>query len=75
MSTDRTARYVIAAALMRRHEELSGEASPIDFDGAGQILKALEESHYAIVRRTPLEDERGRPKRSAAVVVEGGQSS
>ncbi|MFC0626122.1 hypothetical protein [Kribbella deserti] len=35
------ARSVIERALTARHEELSGEASPRDFDGASQILNAL----------------------------------
>lgn len=37
----RTTRDVIERALTARHEELSGEASPRDFDGASQILNAL----------------------------------
>jgi hypothetical protein len=44
-----TARDVIVDALTARHEELSGEASPRDFDGARQILRALAAAGYRIV--------------------------
>ncbi len=51
MNDSKTARDVIVAALTARHEELSGEASPLDFDGASQILRALSEAGFAVVRR------------------------
>lgn len=46
-----TARDVIVAALTARHEELRGEASPRDFDGASQILAALDRAGYTVTRR------------------------
>lgn len=49
MSEAKTARDVIVAALTARHEELSGEASPRDFDGASQILKALSAAGFEIL--------------------------
>lgn len=45
------ARRVIADALTARHEELRGEASPIDFDGASQILRALDEAGFQVVEK------------------------
>lgn len=47
------ARRVIADALTARHEELHGEASPIDFDGAAQVLRALDEAGFTIIRKSP----------------------
>lgn len=49
MNDSKTARDVIVAALTARHEELSGEASPRDFDGARQILRALDAAGFDIV--------------------------
>lgn len=49
MTSNSTARDVIVDALTTRHEELSGEASPRDFDGARQILRALKDAGYQIV--------------------------
>lgn len=46
-----TPRYVVAAALSKRHEELRGEAYPLDYDGASQVLRALDEGGYVIVHR------------------------
>lgn len=48
MTDQLTARSVIEQALTKRHEELGGEASPRDFDGTSQILKALEAAGYRI---------------------------
>jgi hypothetical protein len=42
------ARRVIVDALTARHEEIKGEASPLDFDGASQILRALADAGYVI---------------------------
>lgn len=50
----KTARDVIVAALTARHEELSGEASPRDFDGARQILRALEADGFMVLRATDV---------------------
>lgn len=47
----RDPRRIIADALTARHEELSGEASPIDFDGASQILRALGSAGFVVSRR------------------------
>ena len=47
----KTARDVIVDALTARHEELSGEASPRDFDGASQILRALGAAGFVVTRR------------------------
>jgi hypothetical protein len=47
----RDPRRVLAEALSERHEELSGEASPLDFDGAGRILRALDSAGFVIERR------------------------
>jgi uncharacterized protein YbaA (DUF1428 family) len=50
MATEKpTARDVIVDALTARHEELSGEASPRDFDGASQILRALDAAGFVIM--------------------------
>lgn len=47
----KTARDVIVDALTARHEELSGEASPRDFDGASQILRALDSAGFVVIGR------------------------
>ena len=44
------ARYVIAAALSLRNEELSGEASPMDNDGARLVIRELEAHGFAITK-------------------------
>lgn len=54
MNDSKTARDVIVAALTARHEELSGEASPLDFDGASQILRALEANGFMLLRVTDV---------------------
>ena len=51
MNDSKTARDVIVDALTARHEELSGEASPRDFDGASQILRALGAAGFVVARR------------------------
>ena len=53
--TTRTARHVIAEALSARREELSGEASPLDHDGARQVLRALEGHGYIVVHRSDVQ--------------------
>lgn len=42
------ARHVIAAAMAERHEQLRGEASPLDYDGARMVLAALELAGFTI---------------------------
>lgn len=54
MNDSKTARDVVVDALTARHEELRGEASPRDFDGASQILNALDAEGYSIVKLDPL---------------------
>lgn len=44
------ARHVIAAALSDRHQQLRGEAFPMDYDGARLILAALETDGYTITK-------------------------
>ena len=44
------ARYVIAAALSLRSEELSGEASPMDNDGARLVIRELEAHGFTITK-------------------------
>jgi hypothetical protein len=51
MNDSKTARDVIVDALTARHEELSGEASPRDFDGASRILRALGSAGFVVTRR------------------------
>lgn len=67
--TANTARQVVVAALTKRHEELSGEASPRDFDGASQILKALVAEGFLVIR--PLDE--GAVERIAKTHYEYGQ--
>ncbi|HEY9339709.1 MAG TPA: hypothetical protein VIQ79_35025 [Kribbella sp.] len=44
------ARYVIAAALSLRNEELNGEASPMDNDGARLVIRELEAHGFTITK-------------------------
>lgn len=41
--------HVVAAALSARREELTGEASPLDYDGARLVLRSLEKYGYSVV--------------------------
>lgn len=41
--------HVVAAALSARREELTGEASPLDYDGARLVLRSLEKAGYSVV--------------------------
>lgn len=45
-----SARHVIADALSARQEELTGEASPIDYDGARLVLRRLEAEGFIITK-------------------------
>jgi hypothetical protein len=45
-----TAWNVIAAALSTRAEELTGEASPLDNDGARLVIRELEAHGYTITK-------------------------
>lgn len=45
-----SARYVIAAAMSDRREQLTGEASPLDYDGARLVLSSLERSGFAVIQ-------------------------
>lgn len=44
------ARHVIANALSARREELTGEASPMDYDGARLVLSHLEKSGFSVTQ-------------------------
>lgn len=44
-----SARHIIADALSERREQLTGESSFMDNDGARLVLKRLEEHGFAIV--------------------------
>lgn len=46
------ARYVIAAAMSQRYEDLNGHAYPMDNDGARLVLRELEAHGFNIVRGT-----------------------
>lgn len=41
--------HVVAAALSARREELTGEASPLDYDGARLVLRNLEKAGFSVV--------------------------
>lgn len=45
-----SARHVIADALSARREELTGEASPLDHDGARLVLRYLERAGFTITK-------------------------
>lgn len=44
------ARHVIADAMAERYEQLAGEASPLDYDGARMVLAELEKHGYSITK-------------------------
>jgi hypothetical protein len=44
------ARHVIADAMSKRREQITGEASPLDNDGARVVLAALERAGYSITK-------------------------
>lgn len=48
-----SARTVIASAMSNRREQLTGEASPLDYDGARLVLTSLERNGFTVV---PTED-------------------
>lgn len=64
-----TARDVIVDALTKRHEELSGEASPRDFDGTSQIMRALAAEGFLLIRP----DDEGAVEQVAKTHYEYGQ--
>lgn len=65
--------HVIAAALSARQEELTGEASPLDYDGARLVLSHLVAASLAVVE-APIERDRRSPQSgSGPVDVIGGQ--
>jgi hypothetical protein len=61
--SEREARRVIADALTARHEELRGEASPIDFDGASQILRALSTAGFSVLSAGETQEAFGKQAR------------
>lgn len=64
---------VIANALSVRREQLTGEASPLDYDGARLVLSHLVAASLAVVEAPIQRDRRSPQSGSGPVDVIGGQ--